>query len=141
MEEVAQGRVWTGKAAKERGLVDTIGGFSKAIAIAKQKAGISQETKVSLVELSKRSPSLSDVLRSGVITVSVLMDIVTADKTLQLFDSFLQGRALLEDLSAPAIQARMENVIIEGSGDLSTLSLVSDILKGNIDSIQKNAGM
>ena len=46
MEEVAQGRVWTGKAAKERGLVDTIGGFSKAIAIAKQKAGISQETKV-----------------------------------------------------------------------------------------------
>ena len=46
MEEVAQGRVWTGKAAKARGLVDTLGGISKAVAIAKQKAGIPQDTQV-----------------------------------------------------------------------------------------------
>jgi protease-4 len=46
MEEVAQGRVWTGKAALEHGLVDTLGGISKAIAIAKQKAGIPEDQEV-----------------------------------------------------------------------------------------------
>lgn len=46
MEDVAQGRVWTGKAALEHGLVDTLGGISKAIAIAKQKAGIPEDQKV-----------------------------------------------------------------------------------------------
>ncbi|XP_070027611.1 serine protease SPPA, chloroplastic isoform X2 [Nicotiana sylvestris] len=43
MEEVAQGRVWTGNDALSRGLVDAIGGLSRAVAIAKQKANIPQE--------------------------------------------------------------------------------------------------
>jgi protease-4 len=47
MEDVAQGRVWTGKAALERGLVDAIGGISRAVAIAKQKAGIADDQQVS----------------------------------------------------------------------------------------------
>lgn len=46
MEDVAQGRVWTGKAALERGLVDAIGGMPRAVAIAKQKAGIADEQQV-----------------------------------------------------------------------------------------------
>lgn len=46
MEEVAQGRVWTGKDAASQGLVDAIGGFSRAIAIAKQKANIPQDRQV-----------------------------------------------------------------------------------------------
>ena len=46
MEEVAQGRVWTGTSAESRGLVDTLGGFSKAVAIAKQKAGIDEDKQV-----------------------------------------------------------------------------------------------
>lgn len=48
MEEVAQGRVWTGKDAASHGLVDAIGGLSRAIAIAKLKANIPQEKEVSL---------------------------------------------------------------------------------------------
>lgn len=55
MEEVAQGRVWTGKDAASRGLVDAIGGFSRAIAIAKQKANIPQDRPVgasSYIQLS-----------------------------------------------------------------------------------------
>lgn len=47
MENVAQGRVWTGKAASGIGLVDAIGGFSRAVAIAKQKAGIPLDKTVS----------------------------------------------------------------------------------------------
>lgn len=46
MEEVAQGRVWTGNDAASRGLVDAIGGLSRAVAIAKQKANIPQDKQV-----------------------------------------------------------------------------------------------
>lgn len=46
MEEVAQGRVWTGGDAASRGLVDAIGGLSRAVAIAKLKANIPQDRKV-----------------------------------------------------------------------------------------------
>jgi protease-4 len=37
---VAQGRVWTGKMAKEVGLVDQLGGLEDAIAIAAEEAGL-----------------------------------------------------------------------------------------------------
>lgn len=47
MEEIAQGRVWAGKDAASRGLVDAIGGLSRAVAIAKLKANIPQDRQVS----------------------------------------------------------------------------------------------
>jgi len=53
MEEVAHGRVWTGKDAASHGLVDAIGGISRAIAIAKLKANIPQNREVIVVELSR----------------------------------------------------------------------------------------
>lgn len=65
MEEVAQGRVWSGKDAASRGLVDAIGGFSRAVAIAKQKANIPQEKQVKLhfFFLILMHPSLIDRLK------------------------------------------------------------------------------
>ncbi len=39
-EPLAHGRVWTGAQAKERKLVDELGGLDRAIALAKDKAGI-----------------------------------------------------------------------------------------------------
>ena len=48
MEEVAQGRVWTGRDAVSRGLVDAIGGLSRAVAMAKLKASIPQDREVGL---------------------------------------------------------------------------------------------
>ena len=53
MEEAAHGRVWTGKDAVSHGLVDAIGGISRAIAIAKLKANIPQNREVIVVELSR----------------------------------------------------------------------------------------
>jgi protease-4 len=41
---VAQGRVWTGVQALERGLVDQLGGLDDAIALAAEKAGVSEPT-------------------------------------------------------------------------------------------------
>jgi len=46
METVAQGRVWSGHDAFSRGLVDSVGGLSQALAIAKQKANIPKDKKV-----------------------------------------------------------------------------------------------
>ena len=48
MEEVAQGRVWTGKDAASRGLVDAIGGISRAVDIAIKKAIIPQDRQFGL---------------------------------------------------------------------------------------------
>ncbi|XP_024190620.1 serine protease SPPA, chloroplastic [Rosa chinensis] len=62
MEEVAQGRVWAGKYTTSRGLVDAIGGLSRAVAIAKLKANIPQDREVTLVELARPSPSLPELL-------------------------------------------------------------------------------
>ena len=39
IEKVAEGRVWTGEAAKELGLVDELGGIDTALEIAVKKAG------------------------------------------------------------------------------------------------------
>src|SRR5262249_21281149 len=44
-EEVARGRVWSGIAAKERGLVDEIGGLAEAVAMARSRAHIRDDQK------------------------------------------------------------------------------------------------
>ena len=49
IDAIAQGRVWTGKQAKELGLVDELGGLNRAIAIAKERAKIAPGSEVELV--------------------------------------------------------------------------------------------
>ena len=49
IDAIAQGRVWTGRQAKENHLVDELGGLDRAIALAKQRAKIPAETEVELV--------------------------------------------------------------------------------------------
>jgi protease IV len=44
--KVASGRVWSGTQAKERNLVDVLGGFNDAIKIAADKAGVADDYKV-----------------------------------------------------------------------------------------------
>ncbi len=47
LDKIAQGRVWTGTAAKELGLVDELGGLDRALEIACQKAGVDSYTVIS----------------------------------------------------------------------------------------------
>ncbi|MCY3842240.1 MAG: signal peptide peptidase SppA [Acidobacteria bacterium] len=51
---VAQGRVWTGRQAKARGLVDELGGLRRAVELAKEQAGIDPEREVTLVPFPRR---------------------------------------------------------------------------------------
>ncbi|MBC7186159.1 MAG: S49 family peptidase [Calditrichaeota bacterium] len=63
VEEVAQGRIWSGVAAKSRGLVDVLGGLQDALQMAKQRAQVPARAKVEVVELP----------RPGLINPEVLM--------------------------------------------------------------------
>jgi protease IV len=54
IDAIAQGRVWTGRQAKENGLVDQLGGLERAIAIAKQRAKIPLESDVEIVPYPPR---------------------------------------------------------------------------------------
>jgi protease-4 len=49
IDAVAQGRVWTGRQARELGLVDELGGLNDAIRIAKQRAKLDLKKDVDLV--------------------------------------------------------------------------------------------
>lgn len=51
VHEVAQGRVWSGRAAEERGLIDELGGMEEALARLKDLAGIAEDSDVTLLEL------------------------------------------------------------------------------------------
>ncbi|PNY04808.1 protease 4-like protein [Trifolium pratense] len=118
MEEVAQGRVWIGKDAASHGLVDAIGGLSRAIAIAKLKANIPQDQQVTVVEISASSSSLPGVLFNG---VSSLTGVVNMLKEL------LQGLTFSD-----GVQARMDGIIfrsVEGYPNAnSILSIIKDYI-------------
>jgi len=49
IDAIGQGRVWTGRQAKQIGLVDELGGLDRAVALAKQRAKIAQDADVELV--------------------------------------------------------------------------------------------
>jgi protease-4 len=49
IDALAQGRVWTGRQAKQNKLVDELGGLDRAIALAKQRAKIPADSSVEIV--------------------------------------------------------------------------------------------
>ena len=52
VDKVARGRVWTGRQAKEKGLVDELGGLNEALIIAQQRAGLDNKV-IEIVRLPK----------------------------------------------------------------------------------------
>jgi protease-4 len=61
VQELAQGRVWTGAQGRQNGLVDVLGGLDRAVALAKVRAGIAADVEVELVNYPPRR-SLLEVL-------------------------------------------------------------------------------
>ena len=49
VEPLAQGRVWMGSQAKQRGLIDELGGLDRAFDLVREKAGIPRTERLSLV--------------------------------------------------------------------------------------------
>ncbi|WP_026941665.1 signal peptide peptidase SppA [Hellea balneolensis] len=92
VKEIAKGRVWTGTQAKEIGLVDELGGFMKAIGIAKEMADIDEDTTINL----KRYPRVK----------------TTSEQLAELFGGSAQVSADLAQLSEiiqiPEVQAAIK---------------------------------
>jgi protease-4 len=63
-EKLAHGRIWTGRQAKENGLIDDVGGLDRAIEIAKELAEIPAEDKVTVVHYPEKKDIL-EVILSG----------------------------------------------------------------------------
>ncbi|MEW6432133.1 MAG: signal peptide peptidase SppA [Myxococcota bacterium] len=61
MQEVAQGRTWYGSQAVRNGLVDRLGGFDEAIALAKEKAKLPADATVKLESFDKRRSWLEEL--------------------------------------------------------------------------------
>jgi protease-4 len=54
IDAVAQGRVWTGRQAAQRGLVDTLGGLQDALASAARRAQLDDDYRVAYLERERR---------------------------------------------------------------------------------------
>jgi protease-4 len=66
---VAGGRVWTGRQALERNLVDKLGGLDVALDIVKEKAGIGADENITLVHYPIKK-SFVEALMSGELTTA-----------------------------------------------------------------------
>jgi protease-4 len=60
IDKIAEGRVWSGNNAHERGLVDVMGGLTAAIEIAAQKANLDNYR---IVELPKFEDPLKQIMK------------------------------------------------------------------------------
>ncbi len=65
IEPVAQGRVWLGSQAKERGLVDELGGLDTAIAMVKKKANIPAAENVALMVYPARGSIFNILMKKS----------------------------------------------------------------------------
>jgi protease-4 len=63
VEPLAQGRVWLGMHAKERGLIDEVGGLDTAVSMIRKKAGISDQDSVRLVPYPPKRTLLEQWLK------------------------------------------------------------------------------
>lgn len=63
IDAIGQGRVWTGRQARQIGLVDDLGGLERAIAVAKQRAKIAVDSEVELVVYPARK-SIYEIVRN-----------------------------------------------------------------------------
>lgn len=66
VDDVGRGRVWSGRAAKDKKLVDRFGGLADAIALAKDKAGLGKDARVRIVKLPVVKAGLLDLVLGGV---------------------------------------------------------------------------
>lgn len=75
VDGAAGGRVWTGRQALERRLVDELGGFDEALAEAKRLADLDEDAKVTLVHYPERRSPVEMIL-SGDFRIAASSDLV-----------------------------------------------------------------
>ncbi len=102
VEEVAQGRVWTGTQAQRRGLVDQLGTLDEAIASAARSAGIAEDYELEYVERELSPVEQFFVDMAG---ASIRMAGVDATRGIGSWLPGDLGRRMLDDLRLVFTQA------------------------------------
>src|SRR5262249_4566203 len=96
LEKLAGGRIWTGRQAKQNGLVDELGTLADAIASAKEMAGTKEELEI--LQLPKPRSFLDTLLESRVEerslplseAAALLRDVPGMEKHLKTLDTLLR---------------------------------------------------
>ncbi len=70
VDAVARGRAWTGRQAKERGLVDELGGFDEAVAAAKDLADLPADARVAFTHYPPKRTLLEVIVEGDLDSVA-----------------------------------------------------------------------
>jgi protease-4 len=108
VEKAAKGRVWTGADAQKLGLVDALGGYATALALAKAKVGIPASQDVDLKTYPAPSSGIATLVKNALGRNDDEADVLTAD-------NFGVIAALLRDmqlLAAPPGALVMEPIVV-----------------------------
>ncbi|MBL8525286.1 MAG: signal peptide peptidase SppA [Betaproteobacteria bacterium] len=98
IDEVAQGRVWTGNQAKERGLIDRLGSYTDAIKSAREKGKLGDDARTVYVEADRSSfERLLEQLGGASLMASL------SDYARSAFAEYLTG--VMPELSASGVMA------------------------------------
>ncbi|WP_376692273.1 signal peptide peptidase SppA [Wenzhouxiangella sp. EGI_FJ10409] len=103
VDEVAQGRVWSGAQAQRRGLVDQLGTLEQAVASAARSAGIGEDYQVAYVERELSAVEQFFVNMAG---ASIRMAGVDATRGIATWLPGDLGRQLLDDIRLVFAQAQ-----------------------------------
>lgn len=99
INDIARGRVWTGRQALQLGLVDAMGGFDNAVAIAMKMAQISPETKIKIVAFPAEKSfgeKISELIFSGNVRTRQILEQSGVDiRYLKLFKRLQYDSVLL----------------------------------------------
>jgi protease-4 len=109
IDQIGQGRVWTGQQAKEVGLVDLLGGLQVAVNTAKQRAKIAADEEVELVIYPPRRSFYEVLSESFEQTPARLSTSSTAEAIMTLLGP--RDRAVLAAILAPSRLFRSGEVL------------------------------
>jgi protease-4 len=91
VDQIAQGRVWTGKQGLDLNLADREGGLEEAILIARKMSGIKPDEKVRLIVYPKSRSVLSEIMHSLSVSAKVVKNPV---QEMDLYFKRIQSRSL-----------------------------------------------
>jgi len=102
---VAEGRIWTGRQAKERGLVDELGGLDKAVELARAAAKLPPAQEVPLERFPAEKSTLELFLQLATEGVSVIPALkISAEDVVRSLQASLNAET--DVLKAPVVQIR-----------------------------------
>jgi protease-4 len=124
IETVAQGRVWTGVSARHEGLVDALGGFETAFAMARAKAGIPRGASIVVERLPKVQRTFLQRLLEELVGDE---DDYGVETLAPEFQGLLRAPGVQAMLKEPEVQAWLAAVSFRAGDGLMMMPFAIDI--------------